>query len=151
MKWNSAFLPLCWQQCTSVSDVGARDGLANRNAVKLANHSTGFPVNRSRRDLFGRFCISGPMFVTWRKLAKKCRQGKSKHVQLEDNLFELRLVWYFYLWQSRHIKRSEKMEPYESDTEGEDQETLLLPRGHEVKFPKAHKGIFCWFVSCSRL
>lgn len=43
------------------------------------------------------------------------------------------------------------MEPYESDTEGEDQETLLLPRGHEVKFPKAHKGIFCWFVSCSRL
>lgn len=32
------------------------------------------------------------------------------------------------------------MEPYESDTEGDEQETPLLPGGHEAKSQKAHKG-----------
>lgn len=47
------------------------------------------------------------------------------------------------------------MEPYESDTEGDEQETPLLPDGHEVKFQKAHKGsiylFFCTFVSSNWL
>lgn len=37
------------------------------------------------------------------------------------------------------------MEPYESDTEGDEQETPLLPGGHEVKFQKGHKGSFFLF------
>lgn len=37
------------------------------------------------------------------------------------------------------------MEPYESDTEGDEQETPLLPRGHKVKFQKDHKGIFLFY------
>lgn len=43
------------------------------------------------------------------------------------------------------------MEPYDSDTEGDEQETPLLPGGHEVTFQKAHKGtFFCSFVCLMR-
>lgn len=34
------------------------------------------------------------------------------------------------------------METYESDTEGDEQETPLLPGGHEEHFQIARKGIF---------
>lgn len=38
------------------------------------------------------------------------------------------------------------MESYESDTDGDEQETPLLPGGPEVKIQKAHKGKFvCLF------
>lgn len=43
------------------------------------------------------------------------------------------------------------MEPYESDTEGDELETPLLPGVDEVKFQKAQKGNFFVIVSCSRL
>lgn len=54
-------------------------------------------------------------------------------------------VLWFNLWRSRYIKRSLKMELYESDTEGDEQETPLLPGGREVTFQKPHKGIFVLF------
>lgn len=64
------------------------DHLANRNAVKLANHSTGFRVNCGRRGLsVFQKTISGLVTVSCRKSAKQCRQDKNKHEDLEERLF----------------------------------------------------------------